>query len=232
MKSRNSTPRISGYLAATVTLGTLASSAQAAIIQLDITSISGPNGGLAAGPTGIAYVNLQTLSPLAPYGVMAVANFYNPIDSAGLLGILAYTSMEFAIDGFIAPTNFPSSGNISATAFTGATPLFSLFENSGMTNGGPVSFQSPNFGPGSYMGFRVDAGGGSDFYYGWLEVTWDSASSTFEILSGAVNNTLNESITAGMGGDVSAIPEPGSALGTLGLLAAGMMIRTRRKKAA
>ena len=84
------------------------------------------------------------------------------------------------------------------------------------------------------MGFRVaelDLSNNptGNFYYGWLEVTWETSTRTFEILSGAVNTTLNQGLTAG---DVSAIPEPSAALGTLGVLAAGMMIRRRPSKAA
>ena len=86
------------------------------------------------------------------------------------------------------------------------------------------------------MGFRVaeldtQNDPTDNFYYGWLEVTWSAEEEEFFILSGAYNSTLNAPITAGDAG-ISAIPEPSSALGTLGVLAAGMMIRRRGKKAA
>ena len=248
MKTSLSTHRLAGYLAATATLGTLASSTEAAIVSLDVSSISGPNGGLTQGPDGFTFVDLQTLSPSAPAGAMALANTFNPENSLRLMGFVGYPT-EFALDDIIKPTNFSASADISAAAFPDLPPVASLF----FLSGTDVTLSSPDFGPDSYMGFRVpeemlpnpladpdnpdyDPAAptqipNGNYYYGWLEVTWNTADEEFQILSGAVNTTLNAPITAGTGG-VSAIPEPSSSVGTLGILAAGMMIRRRGKKAA
>ena len=72
------------------------------------------------------------------------------------------------------------------------------------------------------MGFRSANG-----YYGYLEVTWESATNTFEVLSGAYEDQVGVGILAG----AAAVPEPSTAMLSLGALAAGACIR-RRKQAA
>ena len=239
MKSTRKHHRLGSYLAASVILGTFASSAQAAIVNLDVSSLAGPNAGLPEGT--LSTVLLQTLSPGAPNGTFIVANTYDPGDQERFVGIVGVaSSTEFAASGPVLPTNFPSGALIGATAFPipfgSSSPLLSLFRVDYQEFGSLNILESPDFGTGSHMGFRVaelDLSNNptGNFYYGWLEVTWEASTRTFEILSGAVNTTLNQGITAG-GGGVSAIPEPSGALGTLGVLAAGMMIRRRRSKAA
>ena len=63
-------------------------------------------------------------------------------------------------------------------------------------------FLSPDFEPGSYMGFKTSQGN-----YGWLEVTWTASSEQFQILSGAYESTPNVAIRAG---GAAPIPEPGT----------------------
>ena len=72
------------------------------------------------------------------------------------------------------------------------------------------------------MGFRSGNG-----HYGYLEVTWTSATDTFQILSGAYESVAGVGITAG----AAPVPEPSTAVLSLGALAAGAFIR-RRKQAA
>jgi hypothetical protein len=69
-----------------------------------------------------------------------------------------------------------------------------------------INISSPDFGAGSYMGFRTDQGN-----YGWLEVTWTSTSLQFQILSGAYENVAGVAILAGdTGAGPAPIPEPGT----------------------
>jgi hypothetical protein len=86
----------------------------------------------------------------------------------------------------------------------------------------PEFIEAPDFGPGSYIGFRS-----ANNHYGYLEVTWTSATNTFEVLSGAYESQPGVGIRAG----AAAIPEPSSAALSLGALAAGVFVR-RRKQAA
>jgi hypothetical protein len=92
------------------------------------------------------------------------------------------------------------------------------------SNGGT---ESPDFGAGSYMGFKTNQGN-----YGWLEVTWAGATDTFEIYSGAYESVANVAILAGDTG-TSAVPEPGQVASSLLLLAlgaAGVAIQRQRAK--
>jgi hypothetical protein len=87
--------------------------------------------------------------------------------------------------------------------------------------------ESPDFGPGSYMGFKTAQGN-----LGWLEVTWDSDSEVFEIYSGAYESVAGVPIAAGDTG-TSAVPEPGQVASSLLLLAlgaAGVAIQRQRAK--
>ena len=91
---------------------------------------------------------------------------------------------------------------------------------------GDILRESPDFGSGSHMGFRVDDGIG-DFNYGWLEVTWNSATDRFQILSGAYESDLNTPILAGSGA-ITAIPEPSTYAVAAGLLILGVWSWRRR----
>ena len=222
MKSPNTTVRLGRYLSATVTIGTLASSAGAAVVNLNVSSISGLNGGLAPGNT--SSISLSSLGA----SLNGTINIWNDKGAfSRFTGLVGSDGLQFAIDGNY-PRNFASGsvidGGQSYSSYIGVNMFLNIKYN------GDILRESPDFGSGSHMGFRVDGGNGN-YNYGWLEVTWDSADDEFYIISGAVNTTLNASITAGTG-VISAIPEPGSAFGTLGILAAGMMIRRRGKKAA
>jgi hypothetical protein len=83
---------------------------------------------------------------------------------------------------------------------------------------------SPDFGSGSYMGFRTAQGN-----YGWLEVTWDSASQDFQIFSGAYEDQVGVSILAGDTGGPAAVPEPGT-WAAAALLAGGAAFARWRKR--
>jgi hypothetical protein len=91
---------------------------------------------------------------------------------------------------------------------------------------GPVVNTSPDFGSGSYMGFVF--GSGSNFNYGWIEVTWSGSTNTFEILAAAYESQANTAILAGDVGSVSApAPSPAS---LLALIAGGAALRQWRQR--
>lgn len=70
-----------------------------------------------------------------------------------------------------------------------------------------------------YLGFVTEFGN-----KGWLKVAFNSTTGLFSYDGGAVA-TAGEELTAGQ---IAAIPEPASVLGTIGLLSAGMFVRRRR----
>ena len=82
------------------------------------------------------------------------------------------------------------------------------------------STTTPNDG---YYGFRLSLGNGN-YDYGWMYLT----GSTFTVSSEALNNTPNQSITAGQ---IAPVPEP-STYALLGMGALGMGMAMRRKKTA
>jgi hypothetical protein len=73
------------------------------------------------------------------------------------------------------------------------------------------------------MGFQF-FGGAGNWYYGYLEVTWNSSTNTFQILSGAYESTANAGILAG------ATAVPGAGLSAMALMALGGGAFRRRSR--
>ena len=78
------------------------------------------------------------------------------------------------------------------------------------------------------MGFRFGAAG--NYNYGYLEVTWDSATGNWQILSGAYESTVNAGILAGAGAP-PAIPLPAASLLALMALGGNSFRRSRARSA-
>ena len=206
--------RLGNYLAAAVGVSTLAGTSDAAIVNLDVSPISGPNGGLAPNTYSAAFFTALGAPDLT--GFFYVVNGFQGLTGLAMLqGSIAGQDPTYSGLG---PFNFAAGEVIDENADFPANGFYNLFK---AESGG--SLTSPDFGPGSFIGFRSANG-----HYGWLEVTWDSTSGIFEILSGAYEDVPGVGIQAGA---VAAVPEPAGALGTLGLLSAGMFLR-RRKRAA
>lgn len=207
--------RLGGYLTVSLGAGVLGTSqADAGIVSIDIGptgfNIGSPNAGVSTGNTayradfpfsnaGYLYlVNKQTYQP--DIAIVTVTGLYgrNGLQFANNGGALA---TKFAADATIdGSSGFSSSGN-------GSQGLFYY------KNGILSPSVSPDFGPGSYVGFMTNQGN-----YGWLEVTWSSSSEQFQILSGAYESVPGVAITAGP----VVVPEPSTtALLGLGALALG-----------
>ena len=152
-----------------------------------------------------------------------------PISGGGYLYITNHQKGQFTAIFGIFGLYFASTGPVASPQnfSTGADIDSAATFKSGLQGVafGEYGVESPNFGPDSFMGFRTSQGN-----YGWLEVTWDNVSENFEILAGAYEDQVGAGIAAGDTG-ISAIPEPASVLGTMGLLASGLLLRTRRKAA-
>ena len=199
--------RLGAYLAAGLGASTVATStADAAIVNINIGptgfNIGGINGGV-----GYNYLTPRHIPsfPMPGAGILVMAN------DDFRIGLYGRSGLNFAFNGgFASPRNFAFGSSIGASAaFTGGhffDTSFSIYYFDFYYN---ISYDvsSPNFGPGSYMGFRTAQGN-----YGWLEVTWDSASGDwggdFQILSGAYEDQPGVAIAAGA--EVSPIPEPGT----------------------
>jgi len=186
--------RLGAYLAAGLGASTVVTaSSEAAIVNINIGSsgfnIDAINGGVSLG----SYQSRDNF-PLTSGGELFIYN------EATVKGFDGQYGLKFAINGGNAsPRNFALNQAINASANFSGVLDYTVFRYR-------INISSPNFGAGSYMGFRTDQGN-----YGWLEVTWTSTSLQFQILSGAYENVAGVAILAGdTGAGPAPIPEPGT----------------------
>ena len=206
------------YLAISVGTGFVATSqSYGEIVNININStgnpaqdISGLNGGAASGSVKAVYN-----WPNANGRRLNIYNGRNGIFGLGGNGNsflqFAFTGGNASIQKFTASNSIGSSGiNFTGYAFQSA------FKYNAAT--------ASNFTSSDYVGFRF--GGSGNYYYGWLQTTWDGTN--FQINSGAYESTANTAILAG----AVPVPEPGTlALGSLALLAGGgAAVRRYRKQ--
>jgi hypothetical protein len=202
--------------------------AGAAVVAIDLTSlgtgtarvdVTGDNGGLAA--TGDRTTVVDWLG--VGTGSLRIWNGYSSgWGMDGQYGSDSATMLEFASSAGsptppVSPVNFAAGAGIQedpSWVFSG-DPYQSAFRS------GAVA--SADFGAGSSMGFRF--GSGSNWYYGYLEVTWTASTNTFRILSGAYESTVNTAILAG------ATPVPAPSALVLLVLGGGASRRARARAA-
>ena len=204
--------RLAAYLATGIGAGLVATPvADAAIVLIDITSfgLDGPNAGVSPG-SSTAKPNF----PISGGGTLMASNSFLG------MGFYGSNNLYFAAgSSATSPVNFTLNQSISSSANWAGYPA-SLFKD--MYTG------SPDFGSGSYMGFKTAQGN-----LGWLEVTWSGAADTFQIYSAAYESVAGVAILAGDTGGSAAVPEPGQVASSLLLLtlgAAGVAIQRRRAK--
>ena len=218
--------RLSAYFAAGVGASMLATANSDAAIQVNNIgpggfNIAGINGGVASG----SFTSINNF-PAAGEGTL---NLYNNLYDGeqgrvylGISGGWYNASMQFASGvGYATPTKFALNQSIDGSAYFptfGSNVLFYF------NAGGFGTYTSPDFGSGSYMGFKTASGN-----YGWLEVTWDSSAKQFEILGGAYQDEVGVAILAGQGAGPAAVPEPGT-WAAAALLAGGAAFARWRKR--
>jgi hypothetical protein len=211
--SKKSPLRLGTYLATAVGSCGLSTSADAAIVNIDLTNvqgnnITGTNGGVAAG-------NFLTINDWLGAGTGTLEIYNGPYGYTGLDGDYG---LNFAVNGSgnASPRNFAANATIDSSATWTGSANRTSFE---YTDAGSVS---ANFGANSFMGFRF---GSSSRNYGWIEATWDGTN--FEIISAAYESTPDTPILAG----ATAVPEP-STLAALVLGGTALVARRRRKQEA
>ena len=211
------TRRLASYLTAGVTGATMATAhSEAAVVAINLgasgLNLLGQNGGVSVGST-------RSISDwLGPNtGTLAISN--NSV--GGQWGLSGSGGLQFAIlpGQYATPRRFAAA----ATIDNSASSFSSDFSKTVFGYDGDYFASDFSASPKSYMGFRFASGGG--YQYGYLEVTWNSASTTWEILSGAYESTVNTAILAG----ASPVPAP-SALALLAL--GGGAFRRARARAA
>jgi hypothetical protein len=230
--SAKQSARLGAYFAAGVGASMAATStSEAAIITIDIASfnIGGINGGVGSG----SFASINNFPSSGEGTLKLYNNFVNEIGEEstrtylGISGGSSNASLRFAGGGppnyvYATPTNFALNQTIDGNAYFGSFGSLALFQ---FTNNNDT-YTSPDFGSGSYMGFRTASGN-----YGWLEVTWDSAAGQFEIISGAYESEAGVGILAGAGGPgPEPIPEPGTWAAAALLAGGAAFMRWRRRR--
>ena len=208
--------RLGAYFAAGVGASIAATStSEAVIVNIEIGTgpgqfnMGGPNAGASLDGT-IDFYNF----PFTGGGKLAAYNF-----PTTWMGLAAGDGLFLAINGgTTSPRNFASNTLINAyTAYWSNTFYETLFRYN--------TSNSPDFGSGSYIGFRNYMSN----TYGWLEVTWSSAANEFQILSGAYETDPGVGILAGATAAPAAVPEPGT-WAAAALLAGGAAFTRWRKR--
>ncbi|MGA1130583.1 MAG: hypothetical protein ACO3XN_11015, partial [Chthoniobacterales bacterium] len=183
--------RLASYLTVGVTGSLLANAhSDAAIVMIDLTNVNGQN--ITGANAGLSDGNKHSISNWLGTGTGRLeiySNYFNGDRYWGLDGDdEAGVFLDFAVNGssFASPRNFGASTTIDGSSTWTGSANRTVFKYNSST--------SPDFGAGSFMGFRF--GSGSSWNYGYLEVTWNSTTNTFQILSGAYESTANTSILA------------------------------------
>jgi hypothetical protein len=210
--------RLEAYLAAGLGSCGLASSAQAAVVTLDLTKagsnqvdITGVNGGAAFTFGRNAYDFFLPGNRLT-----ALNNFYFNWGISGSYGLELGT-----LGAKASPQAFSQGDNIgSSTSTAWRTGFYNSSFKVGVT-------ESPAFNANTYMAMRSKVG--ADYYYGWIEVTWDPTLDQFRLISAAYEDTPNTAILAGdTSGGPAPVPEPASSA-VVALLMGGAALRKWRK---
>ena len=226
------------YLAAGLGVTGLATAeSEAAIVTLNVAAIgetnpgtgvpvdiSGVNAGLDAG----LIVGVYNAFPLPTGNSFYLTNQYPNFVNQIRTGFVQGTYVNFANGNALATPKIFTEGQLvdgSASNNWNSTynANFQTIPADGDGNPTGPAINAPNItGPGNYMGFRVGPFGGP-YNYGYFEVTWNSTSEQFQILSGAYESTPNAPI---------AVPEPATmALTGIAALALGAGAIRRSRKA-
>lgn len=220
--------RLNTYLATGLGACGLASSAEAGVVSINITSpnISGVNAGVASGAKTVI-----TSWPIAGAGELEIYNAFTynaDVGSGTRWGFDGDNNgdgrLRFAITGgYASARNFSAGSLIDSSAYWSGNSNHIAFRYISA----PDDHKAPVFGTNSFMGFRFSTNRNVDVYYGWLEVTWNGTD-TFQILAAAYEDTPNTAIAAGSTGG-GAVPEPASSA-IVALLMGGTALRQWRKK--
>jgi hypothetical protein len=210
--------RLASYLSLGVTGALMATATgDAAIVMIDLTNVNGQN--ITGANAGLSAGNYRTISNWLGVGT-GTLNVY----SAALgpyWGLDGGYGLQFALStpGFATPRNFAAGTTIDAAATFTYVASQSSFR-------WVTLYTSPDFGANSFMGFRFGTAG--NYYFGYLEVTWNSSTNTFQILSGAYESTANTAIVVPSGG---AVPVPAASLLALMALGGNSFRRSRTRAA-
>jgi len=151
-------PRLQAYLTGLGGLTTLASSSNAAVVSIDVSSISAVNAGLAPGQQTYLVAGWSADTDDA----LRLMNVFNTGGIGIETGLAGSGGSAIAFNGGYAdPTRFTAGDPIGPAAAFTTTVYGASFRDD--FNGSVTT--APPWGTGSYMGFRD-----GDGHFGWLEV--------------------------------------------------------------
>jgi hypothetical protein len=209
--------RLASYLSIGVTGALMATAnSEAAVVAIDLTNVNGKN--ITAANGGVWANNYLTINNWLGVGTGTLQIYYN---SYGCWGLDGSNGLSFAVTAQYdaSPRNFGAGETIDASV-----PEFSSVRN--RTAFRRNTIVAPDFGAGSFMGFRFGTAG--NFYYGYLEMTWNSSTNTFYFLSGAYESTVNTAIVVP---GSAAVPVPAASLLALMALGGNSFRRSRTRAA-
>jgi hypothetical protein len=223
-KSQVERVRLASYLTLGVTGAMMATAhSEAAVMNIDIANLPGSSADISGANAGVASGGNLQISDWLGVGTGNL-NLYNGLN--GYHGLDGGSFLQFAINGGNAsPRNFAYGDSIDSSATWSQSLQLTAFRYDATT-------ASSDFGANSFMGFRFSGDSGANWKYGYLEVTWNAVSNTFEILSGACESTTNMGILAGATPSPSAVPGGGVSAMALMALGGGAFRRRSRNRVA
>jgi hypothetical protein len=206
-------------LAAGVGAAGLATSAEAQIIPITLSNVHPNFGQINAGVSSSSYETINNWLGSNTGKIELYNGYYSlwGLDGDPSSGI----NLQFSVNALFSSAN-PKNFGVN-TPIDGSSLFSDSSSDTAFRYGSAVA---PTWGSGSYMGFRFGSSG--NYNYGWLEVTWNSTLSQFQILSGAYESSLNTQILAGATGSTP-VPESTASGGLMGLLLGGAALRQWRK---
>jgi len=223
---------LTGFFAMLVAAGlfSLAGTAQAALVSINVSAFNGINGGIAAGT--FADFTIITGVKLRIYNnyTFGNGNTFRGLGNAGISGTLEIANG--AVTGNIQSRPFvynPGQSIKNAIGPSGFTDgvgsiILSSFSQTIVNNASWYStgtFTSPDFTSSNYLGFKTQAGN-----YGWLNTTWTASTGQFQILSGAYESVVGADIFT----PAAAVPEPGTWAASALLAGGAGFMRWRKRK--
>lgn len=189
-------------------------------------NLSMPDANLAVGGVGW-FVDFPFTSTTGNTPSLAVLNRYVWMGAATtvLSGMVSGSNEDFsfAIDSNTAPASprrLTAGDTVNELLWTNIDPSPDQIDTRASFYIQDI-YTAPDWGAGSYIGFGLTQASTSQVYFGYLEITWDSASLTFQVLSGAYEATPHTAIT------IPAQAVPGG--GVVGLAALGLAGMVRRR---
>jgi hypothetical protein len=222
--------RLASYLSLGVTGALMATATgDAAIVMIDLTNVNGQN--ITGANAGVSAGNKRMISSWLGVGTGTLELYNNrqSINNETYWGMDGDNGLQFAVNGTsssrASPRNFGAGATIDGSATWTGSANRTAFR---YDNNGSGQYVSPDFGAGSFMGFRFGTSG--NYYFGYFEVTWNSSTLTFQILSGAYESTVNTAILAGAT-PPSGVPVPAASLLALMALGGNSFRRSRTRAA-